>query len=74
MLRLKMPDVPRPYRCTGYPWLPAIYVVVGGIWAVNAVFEKTTETLWGIGIVLLGVPLYVYWKRKSREVKPPAAR
>ena len=25
-LRWKRPDIPRPYRCTGYPWLPAIYV------------------------------------------------
>ena len=29
VLRWKRPDVPRPYRCTGYPWLPAIYVLVG---------------------------------------------
>jgi APA family basic amino acid/polyamine antiporter len=29
ILRWKRPDVPRPYRCTGYPWLPAVYVLVG---------------------------------------------
>ena len=33
VLRRKQPDLPRPYRCTGYPWLPAIYVVLGSLWA-----------------------------------------
>src|SRR5271169_6302399 len=32
LLRWKRPEIPRPYRCTGYPWLPAIYVIVGLAW------------------------------------------
>src|SRR5208282_2320558 len=32
VLRWKKPDIPRPYRCTGYPWLPAIYILVGVAW------------------------------------------
>src|SRR5215469_9838474 len=33
-LRWKRPEIPRPYRCTGYPWLPGIYVLMGvpGYW------------------------------------------
>jgi APA family basic amino acid/polyamine antiporter len=68
VLRRKMPDAPRPYRCTGYPWSPLLYIVLAGMWAVNAVKEKPTETTYGILIVLLGVPFYLYWwmqKRKS---------
>lgn len=67
VLRRKMPDVPRPYRCTGYPWLPALYVVIGTAWAVNAIIERTTEALWGILIVALGIPFYLYWKWTQRE-------
>ena len=33
-------DTPRPYRCTGYPWVPAIYIVLGSLWAINAAIEK----------------------------------
>ena len=66
VLRWKRPDVPRPYRCTGYPWLPAIYVLVGVAWTLNTIIQRPTEAFWGSTIVLIGVPGYWYWKRKSR--------
>src|SRR5208282_2910749 len=66
VLRWKRPDVPRPYRCTGYPWLPAIYVIVGVAWTLNTIIQRPTEAFWGATIVLIGIPGYLYWKRKSR--------
>jgi APA family basic amino acid/polyamine antiporter len=66
VLRRTKPDAPRPYRCTGYPVLPAIYVVLGSLWALNAAVEKRKETLVGTAIVLLGVPFYLYWKRQRK--------
>lgn len=66
VLRRTKPDVPRPYRCTGYPVLPALYVVLGSLWAINAAVEKKKETLVGTAIVLLGVPFYFYWKRQRK--------
>jgi basic amino acid/polyamine antiporter, APA family len=69
ILRWKRPDAPRPYRCTGYPWIPAIYVVVGAAWTLNTIITRPTEAFWGTTIVLLGVPGYLYWKRSSRVVE-----
>ena len=66
ILRWKRPDVPRPYRCTGYPWLPAIYVLVGVAWTLNTIVRRPTEAFWGATIVLIGVPGYLYWKRRGR--------
>jgi basic amino acid/polyamine antiporter, APA family len=71
VLRRKQPDAPRPYRCTGYPVLPALYVILGTAWAINAAIEVREATLKGAGIVLAGVPLYYYWKSKR---KAPAAQ
>jgi APA family basic amino acid/polyamine antiporter len=65
VLRWKKPDVPRPYRCTGYPWLPAIYVLVGVTWTLNTIIHRPSEALGSAAIVLVGVPGYLYWKRKS---------
>jgi APA family basic amino acid/polyamine antiporter len=65
VLRWKRPDVPRPYRCTGYPWLPGIYVLVGVAWTLNTILTRPTEAFWGATIVLIGVPGYLYWKRTS---------
>jgi APA family basic amino acid/polyamine antiporter len=70
VLRRDQPDTPRPYRCTGYPLLPALYVLLGSAWALNAALEKKKETLWGTAIVLAGVPLYYYWKRKRKAALP----
>ncbi|HEV2989578.1 MAG TPA: amino acid permease [Candidatus Angelobacter sp.] len=67
VLRRKMPDAPRPYRCTGYPWLPGLYVALGSLWAVIAVVQKTRETGMGTLIVLLGVPFYLYWKMRGKN-------
>ena len=68
VLRWKRPDVPRPYRCTGYPWLPGIYVLVGVAWTLNTILTRPTEAFWGATIVLIGVPGYLYWKRSSRRI------
>jgi APA family basic amino acid/polyamine antiporter len=69
ILRRKQPYAERPYHCTGYPWLPALYVICGSVWAINAAVEKRKETLVGAAIVLAGVPFYFYWKRQ-RGAKP----
>jgi len=69
ILRWKRPEAPRPYRCTGYPWLPAIYVLVGSAWTLNTIITRPAEAFWGTAIVLIGVPGYLYWKRSKRGAK-----
>ena len=67
ILRWKRPDIPRPYRCAGYPWLPAIYVLVGAGWTLNTIITRPGEAFWGATIVAAGVPGYLFWKRSSRH-------
>ncbi len=67
VLRRTRPDVPRPYCCTGYPYLPALYVFMAGAWALNCVVFRPKETLIGIAIVVLGAPLYFWWRRQQRR-------
>jgi basic amino acid/polyamine antiporter, APA family len=66
VFRRKLPNAERPYRCAGYPWLPALYLVLGSAWAINTLIEKPKDALAGIGIVLIGVPFYFYWRRQKR--------
>jgi basic amino acid/polyamine antiporter, APA family len=70
VLRWKRPEIPRPYRCTGYPWLPGTYVLIGTAWLVNTVIRRPSEALGSLAIVLVGVPFYLYWKRSSRKAAP----
>jgi basic amino acid/polyamine antiporter, APA family len=69
VLRKKRPDAPRPYRCTGYPWLPAIYILLGSAWTLNTILTRPKEALAGTFIVLLGVPGYLYWKRQGKRAQ-----
>ena len=67
VLRKKQPDTPRPYHCTGYPVVPALYIVFALAWTLNTVVSRPLESLGGLGIVALGIPGYVYWKRQKRQ-------
>jgi APA family basic amino acid/polyamine antiporter len=67
LLRWRRPDIPRPYRCTGYPWLPAIYIFIGAAWTLNTIITRPHEAFWGTFIVLIGIPGYLYWKRSNRK-------
>jgi len=69
ILRWKRPEVSRPYRCTGYPWLPGLYVLISGAWTINTIVTRPKESLIGTLIVLLGVPGYLYWKSHSGKVE-----
>ena len=70
VLRRKKPDLERPYRCTGYPFLPALYVALGSLWAVNAALQEKKATVRGLLIVLVGVPFYFYWKWRRDAASP----
>jgi APA family basic amino acid/polyamine antiporter len=64
VLRRTRPDLERPYRAIGYPVLPAVYIVAAGLIEVLLLLYKPNYTWPGLGIVLLGVPVYFVWRRK----------
>jgi basic amino acid/polyamine antiporter, APA family len=70
VLRVRQPDVERPYRAIGYPVLPALYIGLASAVAVALlVADKTrAQALIGLVLVLLGVPIYFIW----RAVESPA--
>jgi APA family basic amino acid/polyamine antiporter len=65
VLRWKRPDLPRPYRAFGYPVLPGIYILLAVFFDVQLLRFMPDYTWTGLGIVLLGVPVYYIWRRVS---------
>ena len=66
-LRRTRPDAPRPYRCWGYPWLPALYIV-GATIILAVLFAFRTATTWpGLLIVLSGLPVYLLLRRRKER-------
>lgn len=65
LLRYKRPDLERPYKAFGYPVLPALYVLAAGTICVSLLVYKPQFTFPGLGIVLLGIPIYYgVWRNK----------
>lgn len=65
ILRKKMPDAPRPYKVWGYPVVPAIVVVFCAVLIVNTIFSRPREAGIGAILMLTGVPMYWWFKRKK---------
>lgn len=66
ILRKKMPDAERPYKAFGYPFLPALYIIMGVAFCTLLVLYKQEYVWVGLGIVLLGVPIYYLWRATDK--------
>jgi amino acid transporter len=58
VLRRTMPDADRPYRCWGYPVVPALYVILPACMVVNYFVNEQAEALGAGGIIAVGVVVY----------------
>ena len=65
-LRKKYPDLPRPYKTWGYPVMPFLFIIALIGLLINTLINKPVESLAGLGIVAIGIPVYYYWRRKAR--------
>jgi APA family basic amino acid/polyamine antiporter len=65
VLRRTRPHVERPYRAIGYPVLPAVYILVAVFIDIVLLRYKPQYTWPGLIIVLLGIPVYFLWSRRT---------
>ena len=62
-LRRRRAAHPRPYRTWGYPVVPLIFIAGSVAFVANTLFERPTESLTGLGLLVLGLPAYWYWRK-----------
>lgn len=63
LLRRKLPDLPRPYKVWAYPVLPIAFTLAALAIVGNTLLRSTRESLMGMGIVLLGIPAFLLWRK-----------
>ncbi len=64
-LRWLEPNTHRPYKAFGYPVIPLLYIVITTIICVDLLIFKHQNTLKGLGIMALGIPVYFLFRRRS---------
>lgn len=70
VLRQRRPDLPRPYRCSGYPVTPVLFVLVAVAFVAALLWDPSerTNALYGLVILASGVPYYLWWSRRQAGV------
>jgi APA family basic amino acid/polyamine antiporter len=64
ILRRKSPNLERPYKAFGYPFLPGLYIIIASAVAIALLITKTSTCGWGVLIMLIGIPIYYLTKPK----------
>lgn len=64
VLRVRRPDLPRPYRVPWYPVVPALFVLAAAWMSFFTVLGRPKETLLGLLTVAAGVPFYLIFRRR----------
>jgi APA family basic amino acid/polyamine antiporter len=67
VLRRRRPELERPYRVFGYPWVPLLFILASILLVGNTLAEKPVESILGLAFLAAGVPAYLWWRRH-----PPA--
>ena len=60
VFRRKYPDADRPYRAWGYPLVPIVFLLVAGWLLINTMMTAPKQSFIGIGLIILGLPVYYY--------------
>lgn len=67
VLRKKQPNLVRPYRTLGYPIVPILFVAGALVLVISTAVQRQRESAMGIGLILLGLPCYFYWKKQKGQ-------
>ncbi len=67
LLRRKMPDAERPYKTLGYPLMPLVFVLVATWLVINTLVNKPVESVAGLVLIVLGLPVYLYYRGQQRS-------
>jgi APA family basic amino acid/polyamine antiporter len=67
ILRVKMPDAPRPYKAWGYPVIPALFILFCMALIIITTISRPREAGIGLALMLAGVPFYWYWNKNASK-------
>jgi amino acid transporter len=65
-LRKIEPEMPRPYRCWGYPWVPGVFVLGALLLTISILIERPGRSTIGLLLIVAGIPFYKHWAARLK--------
>jgi len=73
VLRVKRPELARPYRMWGYPVTAILFLAITAWFLGNMLVTRPVPSLAGLAFIVAGVPVYFFWaRRQHRNIQPEA--
>ena len=66
VLRWTRPELDRPYKTWGYPFVPLLFALMAFLIVGNTMVNDFKNSFWGLVVVFTGLPAYWYWSRKRK--------
>lgn len=68
IFRKKLRNSERPYKTFGYPVTPLIFIIINTLFVINIMINKPVHMAIGFGFLLLGIPVFIFFKRKNYNI------
>ena len=72
VLRVKRPELPRPYRMWGYPVTAVLFLAITAWFLANMIVTRPVPSLAGLAFIAAGIPVYFFWARSLHGKAPDA--
>jgi APA family basic amino acid/polyamine antiporter len=70
LLRWRQPDLPRPYKTWGYPFVPLIYLIITAVTLIFVVIDSPKAALGGLGLIIVGFAVWALSERFNHRRRP----
>jgi APA family basic amino acid/polyamine antiporter len=68
VFRVREPQTPRPYRVTGYPVVPALFIAAALVLLVFSFMDEPRNSTIGAVVILCGVPVHYWFQRRKNKI------
>jgi basic amino acid/polyamine antiporter, APA family len=67
VMRIREPNLPRPYKVWGYPVIPALFILFCIALTINTIAARPREAAIGLSLIALGIPFYFLFRKIQKK-------
>ena len=71
VLRVRRPELPRPFRVPGYPWVPAVFLIATTALTIAVIIEEPWISAYSVLSIISGLPVFALMTRSNGKIDKP---